>query len=190
MPNTLEDVEMLKYCKNCQAVTETYFFGKLYHCRTCQLDRASKLQKLRVRFNKWFATKAAGFNEGECWELTNTSYPTVRFSGVQYKANRLICRFVNKQRIRGKVIRHTCDNDKCINPDHLIVGTSKDNSIDMAERDRWKKGVLSIEDVKYIKTRLVNIKRGVVIELARMFNVSPEAIRHIKNGKNYKHVVI
>jgi len=60
----------------------------------------------------------------------------------------------------------------------------------MAERDRWKKGVLSIEDVKYIKTRLVNIKRGVVIELARMFNVSPEAIRHIKNGKNYKHVVI
>ena len=34
----------------------------------------------------------------------------------------------------GNVIRHTCDNAACINPDHLISGTLADNA-----RDRWKR---------------------------------------------------
>ena len=34
----------------------------------------------------------------------------------------------------GLVIRHTCDNKKCINPDHLILGTYKENTQDYMER--------------------------------------------------------
>lgn len=37
---------------------------------------------------------------------------------------------------RALLVRHTCDNRKCCNPDHLILGTHKDNTADMFSRGR------------------------------------------------------
>lgn len=37
---------------------------------------------------------------------------------------------------RGLVVRHKCDTPQCCNPEHLILGTVKDNSNDMVERRR------------------------------------------------------
>lgn len=36
----------------------------------------------------------------------------------------------------GYVVRHKCDNPPCINPDHLEVGTARDNTQDMIRRGR------------------------------------------------------
>jgi hypothetical protein len=36
----------------------------------------------------------------------------------------------------GMLIRHNCDNRKCVNPDHLLPGTCKDNTQDMLARNR------------------------------------------------------
>ena len=35
---------------------------------------------------------------------------------------------------KGLVVRHTCDVKQCINPDHLIIGTHKDNYNDYMTR--------------------------------------------------------
>lgn len=35
-----------------------------------------------------------------------------------------------------EVVRHTCDNPRCINPDHLVGGTQVDNVRDCADRGR------------------------------------------------------
>lgn len=40
----------------------------------------------------------------------------------------------------GEVIRHRCDNRKCINPEHLETGTHADNMHDMITRGRSSKG--------------------------------------------------
>jgi len=40
--------------------------------------------------------------------------------------------------IDGKVMRHTCDNPRCVNPEHLLLGTHKDNTADMIARGRGK----------------------------------------------------
>lgn len=41
------------------------------------------------------------------------------------------------------VARHTCDNPRCINPEHLVAGTRGDNNRDRAERGRSAKKVPS-----------------------------------------------
>jgi uncharacterized Zn finger protein (UPF0148 family) len=38
----------------------------------------------------------------------------------------------------GQRVLHRCDQPACINPDHLYVGTAKDNVDDMVRRGRWK----------------------------------------------------
>jgi hypothetical protein len=39
---------------------------------------------------------------------------------------------------KGKVVRHTCDNPSCINPEHLKLGSQPQNIQDMVERGRCK----------------------------------------------------
>lgn len=38
----------------------------------------------------------------------------------------------------GLVVRHKCDNGECINPEHMELGTQKENVQDMIERGRFK----------------------------------------------------
>lgn len=41
-----------------------------------------------------------------------------------------------------EVVRHTCDNPNCNNPNHLLGGTQGDNNRDTVERGRWSCGWL------------------------------------------------
>jgi len=40
----------------------------------------------------------------------------------------------------GKIVMHTCDRPRCVNPDHLRVGTQKDNMADKMSKGRWRGG--------------------------------------------------
>lgn len=44
---------------------------------------------------------------------------------------------------RGAVVRHTCDNPRCVTLEHLVAGSQADNMRDMQDRGRSKKGRLS-----------------------------------------------
>jgi hypothetical protein len=48
----------------------------------------------------------------------------------------------------GLVIRHTCDNKKCINPAHLIIGTQKENLQDCFDRGRHSSQKKRMERLK------------------------------------------
>lgn len=87
------------------------------------------------------------------------------------------------------VVRHTCDNKACVNPDHLILGTHQDNSTDMVSRDRQAKGSL-VGTAKLTEEIIVMIRSlsGSSQQLAKFFDCSKTTIKDIRNNKIWKHV--
>lgn len=69
--------------------------------------------------------------EGKPW---HKSYVTVRVEGKLTKAHIASYRLHNGGIPAGMVIRHTCDNKRYVNPNHLLLGTRKENTHDMLER--------------------------------------------------------
>lgn len=70
-------------------------------------------------------------------------YTYVRYNGKRVRLHRLVyCQKVGValEAIDGLVVRHTCDNAWCINPEHLIIGTQADNIRDAVARGRNAKG--------------------------------------------------
>lgn len=90
--------------------------------------------------------------------------------------------------IAGKVVRHTCDNPRCINPAHLVIGTKADNNKDRAERNRSAKVVpsrqmLTEQDVLFIKEHHVpRDKEFSQLALARRFGVDQKVIYNVLKG--------
>ena len=57
-------------------------------------------------------------------------------SSSNIKGHRYVYECTKGEIPEGHVIRHTCDNTLCLNPDHLITGTMTDNMRDRQERRR------------------------------------------------------
>ncbi len=84
------------------------------------------------------------------------------------------------------VARHTCDEPRCINLDHIISGTVKQNAEDKVERNRQNtpkadsrsNTKIMSADVPFIRNSPIKNK-----DLAEMFGVNPSVISKIKTGK-------
>jgi hypothetical protein len=60
------------------------------------------------------------------------------FKGRSWYVHRLMWTLVKGPVPDGLQVCHTCDNPKCINIDHLWLGTQRDNSLDMVSKRRQK----------------------------------------------------
>lgn len=120
-------------------------------------------------------------------------YGRQRKGGVSDRAHRHAYREHHGPIPPGTVVRHKCDNPRCINPDHLELGTQADNVQDMIDRGRMfdrsgeanSRSTLTDAQVAEIKKRLAQPYWGQVRQLAREFNTHESNISHIKGGRRW-----
>lgn len=89
-------------------------------------------------------------------------------------------------------VLHSCDVPECVNPDHLRLGSQKENIADCKIRGREHKGYgenggqakLLFEQVKSIRQMLISGITGVA--LAEKFGVGTSTVYSIKNGRTWR----
>jgi hypothetical protein len=77
---------------------------------------------------------------GDCWEWVGTRRPEgygLFWNGErQVRAHRFAWELVNGPIPAGLSLCHSCDNPPCVRPDHLFVGTQRQNLEDMTRKGR------------------------------------------------------
>lgn len=97
--------------------------------------------------------------------------------------------------IEGMVVRHTCDNPRCINPEHLVLGTNQDNVNDRVSRGRSHRPVgalhpgskLTEEQVLAIREEY-NIPGTRYKHLAEKYGICEKQVGNIINRKLWGHL--
>lgn len=95
-----------------------------------------------------------------------------------------------KGEIGDKLVLHSCDVAGCVNPDHLFLGTHKDNINDKLSKNRGSKGEnhgmskLKGEQVREIRSSTCSNRK-----LAKKYNVDRKLIIEIKKHNIWKHII-
>lgn len=82
---------------------------------------------------------------GPCWIwkaaiCKNTGYGNFKARRKSHRAHRVSYALRHDLIPDGLLVCHKCDNPPCANPDHLFLGTQKDNSSDMVSKNRQVQG--------------------------------------------------
>lgn len=161
--------------------------------RISELTFEENIERIKKYFEKYVIRQ-----EG-CWDwkgiIEHTGYAKL---GIRppIKAHRASWIIYRGDIPLNMCICHTCDNRKCTNPEHLWLGTHKENIQDKIKKGRTnapkgtraRHAILNDEKVKEIKIMLQN---GLTCsEIGRQYKVSRKIISRIKNNETWKHVEV
>lgn len=127
-----------------------------------------------------------------CWlwlgSVNNSGYGTIWENGKHIRAHRKAWELFRGPIEHGLHACHKCDVPLCVNPDHLFLGTHRDNMRDMARKgragakigERHNMAKLTLEQVRAIRSDQ-RICRIIAID----YGVSKSTIKAVKNGQNW-----
>lgn len=132
-----------------------------------------------------------------CWIYSGTPsliYGNFRVDGIPIKAHRYSYELVNGKIPQGLFACHKCDVPRCVNPDHLFLGTLKDNMQDCRTKGRlapkWGENCgtskLRLEQVLEIRSGPKNNVR--FEELSRRFGVGRKHIAAVYRRASWKTI--
>lgn len=125
--------------------------------------------------------------------LSSYGYGCLERDGKSLLAHRVAWDESNGRKVPdGMLVMHSCDRPRCVNPEHLKLGTHADNQADKVAKGRQAKGekngraVLRRGDVVDILER---DRRGQAMgPIAREYGVDRMTVRKIIRGVTWKEV--
>lgn len=134
----------------------------------------------------------------QCWvwkatKFTKNGYGSFTTRGRSWPAHRVVNYMTTGILPRDREVCHKCDNRGCVNPNHLFLGSSKDNATDACKKGRKAHGethgrrVLSESQVLEIRS-LHRDGMHSQRKIARIFNVHHRTINGIVLRKGWKHL--
>lgn len=142
-----------------------------------------------------FARKCTVDPATGCWLWTSSlqtgGYGTVRIQGETWLTHRASWHVHRGPIPPGKHVLHACDVRPCCNPDHLFLGTPKDNHDDMLAKGRGAKRHRAHTRVRKLADSDVErilAARETPAALAASLGVRVQTIYNIRNGRRKKGV--
>lgn len=94
----------------------------------------------------------------------------------------------------GHGVLHKCDNPSCVNPDHLMTGTQKDNMSDASKKNRMARMYGEHSNNSKLNENMVRAIRleaasgATTRKLVQRFGIVKSTVRRIINGQTWPHV--
>lgn len=143
-----------------------------------------------------------------CWlwigSLKPNGYAKFKSQHTQY-AHRYAYYAFKGDLVKGMYICHTCDNPRCVNPDHLWQGTPAQNILDCIAKGRKKSGItdwkIRMESKphhwqKLTRDQVIEIKKLLLVgemsrrQIAECFNIDHDHVGQIQRGERWAHLNI
>lgn len=129
----------------------------------------------------------------DCWEWQATihtgGYGEFSVNGHYILAHRYSWELHNGMPAGNLLVCHSCDNPRCVRPDHLFLGTDADNVQDMIKKRRHQHGEAH-RSSKFTpaEVRAIRASTETIRTLARHYGVAHSTIGNIKRGKTWSHI--
>lgn len=146
------------------------------------------------RFNaKWVKDEASG-----CYLWTGAHLPKgygiIKRPGErrQFYAHRLAYLIHKGEIPKGIQVCHSCDTPACVNPEHLFLGTRRDNQQDMKAKGRSlygeRNGHSKLTKRDVLEMRALKVAGVRQSKLALVYDVHPMTVSQIVTGKRWRHL--
>ncbi len=158
-----------------------------------ELANCKKLKRVFQRFESKIA-KSDG-----CWEWMaakdKDGYGIFNIRSIPISACRTACVLYGLGIPKGKnnIVMHICDNPSCVNPNHLKLGSNKDNTQDMITKGRINRKGENSHNHKLTKKQVDEIRRLYVSgdmvqkEIAAMYGIDQSHVCRINKGESWCH---
>ena len=206
----------MRRCNKCKFTEfETDFGARKTICKGCLRDKyKEKFSRIclfcgdkYIRRSFYCSIKCTikgktKINENGCWiwqaskDKNGYGFIKEEKGRKQLKVHRASYELFKGKIPNGLFVLHICDEPRCCNPDHLWIGTAKENTEDCINKNRRKddKGSknpmskLNEDLVKELKKKFLNGER--TIDLSKKYKIPYKTLEKIRQNLTWRHVLL